>query len=301
MAGNAIRSVRLTAGPEWEGRKVRTFLKREMVMSEHMIARLKRHPQGILVNGDKGKTISILHTGDELEVLIGDFSGQNDAEPIEMPLEIVYEDSDLAIINKPAGVAVHGSANGRGCTLANAMAYLWGNEVPFHPVHRLDRGTSGLIIIAKSAYIQDRLRRELHSERFVREYVALAGGGGLPGKGAIDLPLGRESEKTFRQIVRKDGLPAKTEDKVLESFPDCDLICVRLYTGRTHQIRAHLAHIGHPLLGDTLYGGEEVFQRPALHSWHLSFVHPVTGEPIERSAAMPYDLIQLLSRLRERK
>ncbi len=166
----------------------------------------------------------------------------------------------------------------------------------FHPVHRLDKGTSGLLVVAKHAHAQDQLRCQLHTDQFRRTYLAVCEGVPDPPAGVVDAPLGRVPESLIQQEVRPDGLPARTHYETLASVQGRALLRLVLETGRTHQIRVHMAYIGHPLTGDFLYGTEapEVIPRPALHSAELSFRHPVTKEQMTFSQPMPEDMRRLL-------
>ena len=196
------------------------------------------------------------------------------------------------MIEKPAGMLVH-AAEGKGePTLANALAARWEQDAPVHPVHRLDRGTSGLLVAARSRYVSELLRRSLHTEDFVREYLAIAEGRLTPAAGRIELPLGPAEDERFRQCVREDGRPALTVYETLESRPDRSLLRLRLYTGRTHQIRAQLAALGHPLVGDLFYGARTgaALGRPALHAAFLRLRHPVTGEELRFDSPLPAEL-----------
>lgn len=296
-----MRALTLAVDEAWDGSTVKHLLRAKLHMAEGLIARVKLRETGLERNGERVYTNAILHTGDVLRVEIGDEGAVNEAVPIAAPLSIVYEDEDIAVLNKSPDMAVHGSTGGQGCTVANALAALWGRETAFHPVSRLDRGTSGLMVIAKSAYVHDLLRRMLHTDAFRREYLALARGEFPDGSGTIDLPIGRDESAPTKRAVTPDGQPSRTEYMVLERFPAGALLRVRPLTGRTHQIRVHMAAIGHPLFGDTLYGTEDdVLSRPALHSAFLSLRHPVTGETLELAAALPDDFEKKLTALRRR-
>ena len=221
----------------------------------------------------------------------------NEALPIAAPLTFVYEDEDIAVLNKSPDMAVHGSTGGQGCTVANALAALWGRDTAFHPVSRLDRGTSGIMVIAKSAYVHDLLRRMLHTDAFRREYLALARGAFSDDAGTVDLPIGRDGAAPTKRAVTPDGQPSRTEYTVLERFPAGALLRVRPLTGRTHQIRVHMSALGYPLAGDQLYYpafSDTKIKRQALHSHRLSFSHPVTGEMLTFTSPLPCDMAALI-------
>ena len=210
---------------------------------------------------------------------------------------IVYEDEDLLVLNKPAGVAMHPKADDAAAPSLAAMltGYLGEGSVP-HFVSRLDKGTSGLLIAAKSGYVHDRLRRALHSSELRREYRAVAVGQVTPPCGVIDAPIGRADGSIIRRCVREDGLVSRTEYEVLQTTERFTLLRLRPETGRTHQLRVHMAYLGHPLAGDWLYGTEDknLIARPALHSYELWFMQPVTGQEMHFTAPIPQDMQRLL-------
>ena len=170
-----------------------------------------------------------------------------------------------------------------------------GQEGDFHPVHRLDRGTSGLLVAAKHPHAQEVLKNQLHTPEFRRVYLAVCEGVPDPPSGVIDAPLGPRPGSLMEQMVRPDGRPARTKYGVLRRWGGRALVSLELETGRTHQIRVHMAHIGHPLTGDFLYGAEDrdLIPRPALHSGYLSFRHPITGENMQFSVPLPEDMARL--------
>lgn len=296
-----MRTLTLTVDEAWDGSTVKHLLRARLHMAEGLIARVKLRETGLMRNGERVFTNALLHTGDVLCVEIGDEGAVNEAAPIAAPLCFIYEDEDIAVLNKSPDMAVHGSTGGQGCTVANALAALWGSEAAFHPVSRLDRGTSGLMVIAKSAYVHDLLRRMLHTDAFRREYLALARGEFPNDSDRIDLPIGRDAGAPTKRAVTPDGQPSRTEYAVLERFPGGALLRVRPLTGRTHQIRVHMAATGHPLFGDALYGTpDDMLCRPALHSAYLSLRHPITGEMLKLTAALPDDLEKKLTALRRR-
>jgi len=221
-----------------------------------------------------------------------------------MHLEIVYEDDALIVIDKPAGLVVHpGSGNWSG-TLANALLHhapQLAGVARAGIVHRLDKDTTGLLVIAKTATAHTDLVRQLQARSVRREYLALATGD-LLRSGTIDAPIGRHPVKRTSMAVVATGKPAVTRYKVRERFGDVTLLACRLETGRTHQIRVHLASIAHPLVGDPAYGRRHplAFGRQALHAWRLGLIHPRTRQPVEWEAPLPADFSALLATLRGR-
>ena len=282
-----------------DGSTVRHILKAKLHFSSHAISRLTRTPTGILVNGQHARTVDVLHTGDILTVETGDHRPPRiEATPGNWPLPIVWEDGHLMVVNKPAGMTAHASNFVPDTpTVAGALAYQRGSDFIFHPVSRPDKGTTGLMVIAKSGYIHDLLRRTLHSERFRREYRAVCIGCPFPSQGTIDAPIGRDETSTVRRRVRPDGSPAVSHYEVLSTQNNFSLLKLVPETGRTHQLRVHMASIGHPLAGDWLYGTEDLdlITRPALHSCALTLVHPVTEEVLNLEAPLPEDMARLVS------
>lgn len=228
-------------------------------------------------------------------------------QPEDIPLRVVFEDAHLMVIDKPAGLVVHpGSGNWSG-TLLNALLHHAPQvaEVPRAGiVHRLDKDTSGLLVVAKTLTAQTDLVRQLQARTVRRHYWALAQGRVQAG-GMADAPIGRHPTQRTKMAVVGNGRPAVTHYKVVERFARATLLECRLETGRTHQIRVHMAHIGHPLVGDPVYAARRVadpawagFERQALHAFRLGLIHPATGEAMEWEIPMAEDLDALLQRLR---
>ena len=273
---------------------MRSVLQYELGLAAGRITRLKQHPQAVLVNGVPARTVDPLHAGDVLTVDVGDLRPGVPMEPAEGKLDVLYEDADLLILNKPAGLATHGKGEREPNLARLATAYL-GSESVFHPVNRLDRGTSGVLCAAKTGYVHDRLRRLLHSPEFTREYLAVAMGEVRPLAGVIELPIAKFADKKFG--VRPDGAPCVTRYRVLGSDGAVSLLRIRPETGRTHQIRVHFSAIGHPLLGDRLYGGaSQELYRPALHAAAVALIHPITGAQVSAEAPLPPDMAECIER-----
>jgi len=240
-------------------------------------------------------------------------------EPEDIPLDVVYEDARLLVVNKPAGLVVHPGAGAPRGTLVNALLRhvrdLSGVGGVLRPgiVHRLDRGTSGLLVVAKDDEAHRALARQFAGRAVEKEYLALVLGLPAPRSGTVAAPVGRDPVHRRRMSVRAPrGREARTDYRVVETFDGASLLRVRIHTGRTHQIRVHLASIGHPVAGDPTYGGTRAppsrraaareallsLGRPALHAARLAFVHPASGEPLAFEAPLPADLAATLERLR---
>ena len=281
----SARTLGLTVSPEQDGRRVRSLLQGPLGLSAGLVTRLKQRPGAVRLNGQAVRTLDVAHAGDRLEVDVGD-TREGVFVPGGPALDILYEDEDLLIINKPAGIAV------RRIHWFAGRTYL-GSAAPFHPVNRLDRGTTGAMCAAKNGYMHDRLRKILHTDAFRREYLAVACGEMPERAGVIDLPIARvPGEKRFH--TAPEGLASVTRYEVLGSAGGLSLLRLRPETGRTHQIRVHLAALGCPIAGDRLYGGGALAARPLLHSAALYLVHPLTGAAVSVAAPMPEDMQEVL-------
>ena len=293
------RYLNWTVPPELAGIKVDTLLKRHLNLSGTVVRRIKWLEDGILVDGVRVNTRFVPRAGQVLSVRLSDPERRSGIVPAPGPLDLVYEDEDLVVLNKAPGVPVHPGPGHFDDTICNFLLYYYdsvGIEADAHPVHRLDRGTSGLLAVAKHAHAQEVLKNQLHTPAFCREYLAVCLGTPEPSAGVVDAPLGPKPGSLVEQMVRPDGKPARTWYETLEIRGGLALLRLELDTGRTHQIRVHMAHLGHPLLGDFLYGTEDknLIPRPALHSWRLSLHQPITGEALTFTAPMPQDMVQLL-------
>lgn len=294
-----MRTLTLTVPPELAGRKVKSLLQYRLQIPSSMIAAVKLRPTGICLNGVRCRTTDIVKAGDVLTAEVGDLPAETGIVPLPFPLEIVYEDEDLLVVDKPAGMATHGRAERGDATVAAALAARYGTDAPFHPVTRLDRGTSGLMVCAKSGYAHERLRRILHTEDFTREYLALTLGAPPEETGSVTLPMRKDETAKNRFRVAPDGLEARTDFTLLETRGGISLLRLRLHTGRTHQIRVHLAALGCPVYGDRIYGktAPEI-DRPALHSAFLRLKQPITAAEIQLESPLPEDMEALWKHMR---
>ena len=293
-----MRILTHTVLPEEEGRMVKGILRGSLQLSYTLLKSLKWRENAILLNGQSVHVNAIVHAGDVVSVALSERTPREDlyCENTAAP-DIVYEDEGLLVLNKPAGVAMHPKADDAAAPSLAAMltGYLGEGSVP-HFVSRLDKGTSGLLIAAKSGYVHDRLRRALHSSELRREYRAVAVGQVTPPRGVINAPIGRADGSIIRRCVREDGLVSRTEYEVLQTTERFTLLRLRPETGRTHQLRVHMAYLGYPLAGDWLYGTEDknLIARPALHSYELWFTQPITGQELHFTAPIPQDMQRLL-------
>ena len=289
----SARTLRLTVTEQQDGRRVRSLLQGPLGLSAGLVTRLKQRPGSVRLNGADARTLDTVRAGDTLEVDVGD-TRESAFVPGGPALDILYEDEDLLIIDKPAGIAVHGRSERGEPTIGAAVARYLGTAAPFHPVNRLDRGTSGAMCAAKTGYMHDRLRRLLHTDAFRREYLAIVRGAPPEGSGVIDLPIARlPGEKKF--APSPGGLPSLTRYELLSSSGGVSLLRLWPETGRTHQIRVHLSALGCPILGDRLYGGAGGAARPLLHSAAIRLLQPVSGAEICVSAPLPGDMRAVLS------
>lgn len=262
----------------------------------------------VLVSGQRVAKSRRLAEGEIVEVL-REPEPAAPPGPEDLPLVVRYEDSDVVVVAKPAGLVVHPGAGNQSGTLVNALLARYpeiaglGEQLRPGIVHRLDRDTSGLLAVARSPLAYERLVAALSQRAVERRYLALVWGHLEAQRGLVDAPIGRSQTRRTRMAVRESGREARTEFAVVEAFdpPAVTLVECRLETGRTHQIRVHLAAIGHPVVGDAVYGGSRSslsLGRPFLHAAALSFGHPVTEEPLRFEEPLPDDLEQVLSSLR---
>jgi 23S rRNA pseudouridine1911/1915/1917 synthase len=289
-------------GEEQVGQRVDRFITSVLDnMSRNVVQQLIVNGE-ILVNERASKPGYILRIGDEVQLLQDTAKSRtNSAKPRSMPLEVVYEDEDLLVINKAAGMVVHPAPGHADDTLVNALLArypgLQGVE-GLRPgiVHRLDKDTSGLIIVAKNALTQAALIEQMKQHQVIKRYLALVEGIVSLEQGSIDAPIGRDPRHRQQMAITvKGSREARTHFRVLERFSRHTLLLLELETGRTHQIRVHLKAIGHPIVGDPVYGsgntrGNLSLRRQFLHAYQLKFTHPTSGKILELEAPLPEDL-----------
>lgn len=280
-----------------DGQTVRQLLRTLWHIDHSFLSRLKFRG-AITLNGAAVTVRAVAHAGDVLRADVSDLPGENPhIRPVPFPLDVLYEDEDLLLLNKPAGIALHPAAlTEEAVTMAGAVAWYLKSDT-FHAVNRLDRGTTGVMAVAKTGFVHARCMAQLHTPDFQRDYRAVCEGVPDPPVGDIDLPLGRAEGSLLKRRPDPAGQNAHTHYEVLSAAHGRALLRLTPTTGRTHQLRVHMAAIGHPLTGDWLYGTEDraLITRPALHSYHLRMVQPVTGAVIEVTAPLPDDMRCLLA------
>lgn len=296
--------LKYTVKQEDIGIKIDSILKNHMNLSRRMITGLKKN-SSIFLNGEEAFTNIKVNVNDEVSVNIVKDESQ-DIEPQDIPIEVVFEDNDLLILNKLPGIVVHPTKNYLDGTLSNGIIKHWrekGESTIVRLVNRLDRDTSGLIIIAKNQFSHQAMAKQMDVDNVEKKYYAIVHGDLEKDEGTIDLPIDRPTYQSIRRDVMESGIKAVTHYFVVERFHDATLVEIRLETGKTHQIRVHMTHIGHPLFGDTLYGDSDdmhFINRQALHAYMLKFNHPRSGEHMKLCADLPEDMKILIERLRNK-
>lgn len=282
---------------EWKGKTIDSFLRNQMHFSRSILRSLKKEA-GIRINGQAVPAWYQLNGGELLEIHLP--LVEQNINPEQLPLTVLYDDQDLIIIDKPPGMLVHPVKRFQSGTIANALIYRWraaGETCSFHPLHRLDRLTSGLVLIAKNQWAHQQLSRQLNSGKISRLYLAFCHGKVEKVSGKIDAPIKEQNDSALR-IIDPEGKPAVTRYRVIRQTESSSLLAVKIFTGRTHQIRAHLAYLTYPIWGDPLYGiNDQNPSRTALHAVSLSFIQPRLAKKIKIKAALPDDLKNLAERL----
>lgn len=267
--------------------------------SSQTIKELKKMEESILINGVWEYVRHKLVCGEELTIHIKEEASSEKIPPVKLDFSIVYEDEDIMVINKPADMPIHPSLNNYYNSLANGLAYYFeqqGKPFIFRCVNRLDRDTSGLTIIAKHMLSAGILSQQVAGRQIHREYLAIVRGVPTPTEGVINAPIARKEASVIERIVDfEKGDNAVTHYKTIHTKNGHSLLSIHLETGRTHQIRVHMKHLGYPLIGDYLYNPDmEYISRQALHSHRLKFIHPLSNEVMEFTAPLPQDMAGVL-------
>jgi 23S rRNA pseudouridine1911/1915/1917 synthase len=293
---------RLTVGvsADESGMKVQTVLRRSKGLSTRLMRRIAQGDGALLVNGAHARFVDKVKEGDEIVIVVP--RERSDFPPEDIPLDVIYEDEHLLVMNKAPGIVVHPTKGHASGTIANAIQHRMesrGEEYRVRFISRLDMNTSGVLLAGKSSLAQSDFAISAAAGKVTKEYTAIAEGH-MDAHGVIDEPIALEAEGSPRRTVREDGRASKTEYVCEKTFEvggeKYSLLRVFLHTGRTHQIRVHLAHIGHPVLADSLYGRlSELIERQALHASKLSFPHPITGQQLSFEAELREDMRRLIS------
>ena len=289
------RNLKYKITTEDDGKAISAFLK-ERGFSELLLTAFRNDESYIIsVNDEPVLLKRVLAAGDQLFVHIDEKAPSEMVVPVKLPFEVVYEDEDIAVVNKPAGMPIHPSRQNWEQTLGNAAAYYYKDAdgyFVYRCINRLDKGTSGLTVIAKNALSGGILYEAIKSRGISRTYFAIVEEDGLPDEGTINMPIGRADKSIITRCVDyENGKNAVTHFKVVERKDGLALVKLNLETGRTHQIRVHMSAIGHPLIGDYIYNESDTrMDRPALHAGKIILTHPITGEELEFSVPLPEDM-----------
>ncbi len=305
-----VKVYEFNAGPEDDGRQVKQVIRRRYGFSSRVMTAIK-YRGSVRINGQDALGWYPLAEGDFVSVSLPEEESR--FEPCDIPITPLYEDGDILMIDKQAGVAVHPTRFNTDRTIANGlMKYMadTGQSFKIRFINRLDKDTTGVLAIAKNANVQEQISRQMRAGITEKRYIGIVSGIVEKDTFTIDLPIGRPSLRSIDRAVmsvEEGGLPSSTEVTVLERFENAgpsgaSLLSLKLLTGRTHQIRVHLSHIGHPLIGDDRYGGDDsFFPRQALHACHFECVHPATKQRLAVDAPLPGDMKELIENLRNGK
>ena len=279
---------------------VKEVLRAYFKISERLLLRLK-NTKNILLNGTPTYISNSVSVGDEIQVIIDFIENNDNIVPTEMDLDIIYEDDCYLVINKPAHIAVHPSMLHFDNSLSNGVRFYFDSinlQKKIRPVNRLDKDTSGIVVFAKNEYIQECLVSQMKSKDMKKTYIAVCEGIFEEKSGTINLPIARKPGSIIERFVDESGDQAITHYEVLNELEDISVVKCALETGRTHQIRVHLSHLGHPILGDTLYGKKnDLVSRQLLHAYKLEFIHPISRKPVSFIAPIPEDFKQFIDQV----
>ena len=276
---------------------VKEVLKVKFEISDRLLLKLKRNNK-IFKNSNICSVNEKVYYNDIISFIIDFEEDNSNIVPTKMNLDILYEDEAYIVINKPANLPVHPSILHYDTSLSNGIKYYYdkiGLKKKIRPVNRLDKDTSGIVIFAKNEYVQEMLVRQMKNKIFTKEYIAVCEGVFENRSGTINAPIARKENSIIERCVREDGDASITHYNVLKTDSNCSIVKLILETGRTHQIRVHLSYIGHPIVGDTLYGNSSTkIKRQALHSLKVKFIHPISKEEVYYIAPLPDDIKKII-------
>lgn len=282
---------------------VKEVLKKHFKISDRLLLKLKKNNK-ILLNSNSISVNQSIQKGDLIEISFDYEEENSNIVPTKMPLDIIYEDDWYIVINKKPNIPIHPSLLHYEDSLSNGIRFYFdsiGLKKKIRPVTRLDKDTSGLVIFAKNEYIQECLIRQMKTSTFMKEYTAICDGILKQKSGTINAPISRKPNSIIERQIDNYGVKAITHYNLINTFSNYSVVNCTLETGRTHQIRVHMSHIGHPLLGDTLYGNSSpLITRQALHCSKLSFIHPVTNKDVNYIAPLQEDMKKLIDAKEDR-
>ena len=283
------KEIEITIEKESDGKKIEHVLKVKAGLSETLIRRLKRTEGGILLNGNPAKVIEKVSFGDVVKVTVTE-KGSENIIPAKILLDIIYEDEDILAVNKPRSMPTHPSKGHRDDTLANGVIYYLGKGSKFHVITRLDRDTSGVVLIAKNSVSAAFLTDEMKNGRIQKEYIAVINGVLNPKDGIISAPIKKKNESGILRCISSDGKEAVTKYRTVKIQDGISLVNLFPVTGRTHQLRVHMSYMNCPIYGDSLYGAVQKGEKTLLHCRKISFTHPTTKKNISITAPLCEDI-----------
>lgn len=275
-----------------EGHRIEYVLEKHIGLSTALIRRLKRTADSVMLNGKHASVVERVYVGDKLHITVTGRASEN-IIPIKMPLDILFEDEDVIAVNKPPLMPTHPSRNHQMDTLANGVIHYLGEGTVFHAITRLDRETSGVVLIAKNSFAAKLLSEDMKNKKIKKEYVAVLSGIPIPQNGEVDAPIKRKEERNIMRCVAADGKDAVTLYQTEKVMGELSLVKLSPVTGRTHQLRVHMSYIGNPIYGDSMYGAPQCNERTRLHCRSLTFCRPMTKEEITVIAPVPHDILCL--------
>lgn len=275
---------------------LRQVLKNKWNISSRLLIKLK-NAKSIFVNNKNVYIDYPLKIGDNILVKIEFKEVSENIIPVPISLDIIYEDEYYIVINKPCNMPVHPSASHYADSLSNGLQYYFKQkhiQTKIRPVNRIDKDTSGIVIFAKSEYIQEALVKQMKNKEFIKEYIAILEGNLSNNNGIINAPISRKDNSIIERCISENGETAITHYELIKNLENYCIVKFILETGRTHQIRVHCQYIGHSIIGDTLYGNNSsLISRQALHAYKVNFIHPITHKKVEYISTLPNDILKL--------
>lgn len=288
-----IKKLDLKIDYDLSGCKIKYILRNHIGLSASIIKSLKRTEDGIILNGERVFVDRVVKFGDDLSISIHDRQSKH-IVPVYIPIDILYEDDDILAVNKPHSMPTHPSQNHYEDTLANGIMYYFQNtDFTFRAITRLDRDTSGVVIVAKNPFSAQILGEDMKNKKMNKEYIAVVNGTPNPEKGRISAPIKRREKSVMLRCIAPDGKEAITDYFVEKTYNGLSFVKLHPLTGRTHQLRVHMSYIGTPIYGDDLYGAPQKNERTRLHCREVRFLHPVKRTEVVITAPLPKDISKM--------